>query len=194
MLPEQFAYIAIVTSLAGSILYIKDIFLGKTKPNFVSWFMWMLAPFIGAFLQVQAGASFISTLPVFMAGFCPLIVLVATLIRRNTYWKVTVFDIACGLFSFLALILWILTRNTALSVVFAILADGLAAVPTIVKSWRFPETETGLTYLPGIINNTIGLLIIKNWIFSIYSLNIYFILVNLVIFVFIYRKRFLKLK
>jgi len=189
MLPEQFAYIAIITSLLGASWYIKGIFSGETKPNFVTWFMWMLAPFIGAFLQVQAGSPLVSTLPVFMAGFVPLLVLVGATLKGNAYFKITFFDIACGVFSFFALILWIITRNTVLSVVFAILADGLAAVPTLVKSWKFPETEKGLTYLPGVINNTIGLLIIKNWIFSIYSLNVYFILVNLALIIFIYHKK-----
>jgi hypothetical protein len=72
------------------------------------------------------------------------------------------------------------------------LTDGLAAVPTIVKSWKFPETETAAVYLPGIINNILGLLIISNWIFAIYSFSIYFILVNAVIIFCIYRKKLFK--
>ncbi|HEY4513625.1 MAG TPA: hypothetical protein VJH06_03895 [Candidatus Paceibacterota bacterium] len=193
MIPEQFAYIAIITSLAGASFYIRDIFLGKTRPNFVSWFMWMLAPFVGVFLQIQAGAGFIYTLPVFMAGFVPFLVLIAALIKKNAYWKITFFDIACGIFSILALFLWISTKNTTLSVIFAILADGLAVVPTLVKSWKAPETETGITYLSGIINNTIGLFIINSWVFSIYSLYIYFIIANLSIVLCIYRKKILSM-
>ncbi len=189
MLPQQLAYIAILTSLAGAYLYIRDIFFGTTRPNFVSWFMWMLAPFIGAFLQFKAGANLVSILPVFMAGFVPFLVLIAALIKKNAYWKITFFDIACGIFSVIALFLYILTSNTTISVIFAILADGLAAVPTIVKAWNFPETETGITYLPGVINNTIGLLITKSWIFSIYSLYIYFIVTNLAVLFSVYRKK-----
>lgn len=189
MLPEQLGYIAILTGLIGASFYIKDIFFGRTKPNFVSWFMWMLAPFVGTFLQIKAGAG-LSVLPVFMAGFVPLLVLVAALIKRNAYWGITVFDIGCGALSFFALILWILTKNTDISILFAILADGLAAVPTLVKSWKFPETETALGYLPGILNNTIALLIIDKWDFSIYSFSIYFILINLMIVLSIYRKKF----
>jgi len=191
MLPEQLGYIVLVTGLIGVPFYIKDIFKGTTKPSFISWFMWMLAPFIGTFLQLKAGAG-LSVLPVFMAGFIPLLVLIAALIKQNAYWRITIFDIACGLFSFCALILWILTQNTDLSIIFAILADGLAAIPTLIKSWNFPETETGIMYIPGIFNNILGLLIIKQWIFSIYSFNIYFILVNLAIILSIYRKKIFK--
>lgn len=188
MLPEQLGYLAILTGIIGASFYIKDIFGGTTKPNLVTWFMWTLAPFVGVFLQLKAGVG-LSVLPVFMAGFVPLMVLLAALIKGNAYWKITTFDIACGVFSFIALILWILTRNTAISILFAILADGLAAIPTLIKSWKFPETETAAGYMPGVFNNILGLLIIKSWTFSIYSFSIYFVLLNLTLILFIYRKK-----
>lgn len=188
MLPEQLGFLSIATGLIGTFFYIKDIFKGKTKPNFVTWFMWMLAPFVGTFLQLKAGAG-LSVLPVFMAGLVPFLVLIAALIKKNAYWKITMFDIFCGIFSLSALILWILTRNTDISIFFAILADGLAAIPTLKKSWKFPETETGIVYILGIFNNIIGLLIIEQWTFSIYSFGIYLIAVNLAILFCIYRKK-----
>lgn len=188
MLPEQFGYIAILASLTGISFYIKDIFLGKTKPNFISWFFWMLAPFIGVFLQLKAGAG-LSVIPIFMAGFVCLLVLIAAVIKRNAFWKLTIFDIACGISSLLALILWVLTQNTDVAIVFAILADGLAGVPTIIKSWKFPETEKGAGYMPGIFNNTVGLLIIRKWTFSIYSFSIFLLAENLIILFCIYRKK-----
>src|SRR3989338_1897854 len=146
MLPEQFGYLTILISLIGISFYIRDIFLGKTRPNFISWFFWMLAPFIGVFLQLKAGAG-LSVLPIFMAGFVCLLVLLAALIKRNAYWKTSIFDIFCGIFSLLALILWVATKNTNISIVFAMLADGSAALPTLVKAWKFPETETVLGYM-----------------------------------------------
>src|SRR3989344_2454997 len=188
MLPEQLGYIAIATSLIGASFYIRDIFVGKTKPNFVSWFFWMLAPFIGTCLQLKAGAG-LSVLPVFMAGFIPFLVLVASVLKRNAYWKITFFDVACGIFAFVALILWILTQNTALSILFAILADALASVPTLVKAYKFPETETSSVYITGIFNNLLGLLVIKNWNFSVYSFGVWFILLNIVLVYFIHRKK-----
>ena len=137
MLPPQIVYITVVVSLIGASFYIRNILKGKTRPNFVSWFFWMLAPFVGVFLQLKAGAG-LSVLPVFMAGFIPFLVLVASVLKRNAYWKITFFDVACGIFAFVALILWILTQNTALSILFAILADALASVPTLVKTYKFP--------------------------------------------------------
>jgi hypothetical protein len=187
MLPEQIIYITILTSIAGYFYYLKDIFVGQTRPNLVSWFLWMLAPFIGVFFQIKAGAG-LSALPVFMAGFGPLVIIIISILNKNAYWKITMFDIYCGIFAFLALLLYILTKNLGISILFAILSDGLAAIPTLIKSWKFPETETALVYWVGIFNNALGLLIIKNWTFPIYSFSIYLVLINLMIVLSIYRK------
>ncbi|MFA5791544.1 MAG: hypothetical protein WC884_00720 [Candidatus Paceibacterota bacterium] len=191
MLPENIIYITVLTSIIGYFFYLKDIFYGQVRPNLVSWFLWMLGPFLGVFFQLKAGAG-LSVLPVFLAGFGPLIVIVVSLFRKSSIWKITSLDIFCGILALMALVFYILTHNLGISILFAILSDGLAAVPTIVKSWKFPETETSAVYLPGILNNILALFIIKNWIFSIYSFNIYFILVNLIIVFCIYRKKVFK--
>jgi len=188
MLPENIIYLGIFLNLIGQVVYLKGIIEGRTKPNLVSWFIWMLAPFIGVFFQLKAGAG-LSVLPVFMAGFGPLLVIIVSSLVKNAYWKITTFDMICGAFSLVALVLYIFTHNLSVSIFFAILSDGLAAIPTLVKSWKFPETESASIYFFGIISNIFGLLIIKEWSFSIYSFGIYFIVLNLAIVFAIYRKR-----
>ncbi|MFA4975514.1 MAG: hypothetical protein WC839_02225 [Candidatus Paceibacterota bacterium] len=191
MLPENIIYIGVLLNLIGEISYLRSMFLGHAKPNLVSWFIWMLAPFIGVFFQLKAGAG-LSVLPVFMMGFGPFLVMVYSLYLKNGYWKITLFDSICGFLSLIALGLYVWTHNIEISIIFVILSDGLAAIPTIVKSWKFPETESSYVYIVGILNNILGLLIIKEWIFSIYSLGIYFIVINTIISFAILRKKILK--
>ena len=193
MLPEQIGYITVIIQLIGISFYLRDMFRGKTKPNLVTWFIWALAPLVGAWLEWKAGAG-LSILPVFMAGFNPVLVIILALIIKNGYWKITKLDIVCGLLALLSFVLWLTTKNLSLSVLFAILSDALAAIPTLLKSWKFPETETYTAYLGGIIANIIGLLIIKNWTFPIYSLGVYFIVLNTLIVSFIFRKKVLYFK
>jgi len=188
MLPENIIYITILVTIIGYLIYFKDIFYGRAKPNLVSWFLWMLGPFLGVFFQLKAGAG-LSVIPVFLAGFGPLIVIIVSLWNKNAHWKISTLDIICGLFALLALIFYILTHNLGISILFAILGDGLAAIPTLVKSWKFPETETAYIYLIGVFNNILGLFIIKEWIFTIYSFGFYFIFINLAIVFCIYRKK-----
>ena len=119
MLSEQFGWLIVVFTVIGYYFYFKDFFYGKTRPNLVTWFIWMLAPFIGFFLQLKAGATW-STLPVFIAGFGPLLVLIVSLIKKNGYWKITTFDLFCGFISLVALLIYVLTHNSAISIIFAI--------------------------------------------------------------------------
>ncbi|MSU44830.1 hypothetical protein EXS45_01470, partial [Candidatus Nomurabacteria bacterium] len=128
MLPEQIIYIGVAVNLAGTLLYLRSIIYGQTKPNLISWFFWMLAPFIAVFLQVKAGAG-LSVLPIFMAGFGPLLVIILSIFRKNTYWKLNTLDIICGIFCLLSLMFYILTQNLGVSIIFAILSDGFAAIP-----------------------------------------------------------------
>ena len=193
MLPEKFIFIGVAINLFCSLWYIKSILKGNTRPNIVSWFIWMLAPFIGVFLQLKAGAGF-SSLGVFMAGFGPFLVLSFSIWKRAYFWKLEKFDFVCGFFSVLALTFYILTKNPALSIIFAILSDGLAYIPTLVKTWKSPESESSSTYFGGITNNVISLFIIKDWSFAIYSFNIYLILINILEVAFIYRKKIFKIR
>ena len=192
MLPTNIIYLAIPVILIGYFFYFKDIFYGQTRPSLVSWFLWMLGPFIGVFFQLKAGAG-LSVIPVFSAGFGPLIVVIVLFFKRNFIWKVTTFDVICGIFSILALVLYALTHNLGLSILFAILSDFFAFIPTYTKVWKFPETESLGVYYASIFNNILALLIIKNWLFVIYSFSIYLILANLALMAIIYRKKFSKL-
>ncbi len=190
MLPENIIFVGFFLSLFGCFWYIKNIFSGNTKPNLVSWFMWMLGPFIGTFFQLKAGAG-LSVLPVFMSGFGPLLVVIFSIWNKDAYWKITRFDVMCGIFSFLALMIYVFTHNLGISILFAIISDLLAAIPTFIKSWKFPETETSAPYFTGIFGSILGLLIIKNWIFPIYSFGVYLIILNTALVFCIYRKKLL---
>jgi hypothetical protein len=193
MLPENIIYIGVVIDLIGSTFYLKSIVYGSTKPNLVSWVIWMLAPFIGVFFQIKAGAG-LSFLPVFMSGFGPLCVVLLSDFSKNTYWKITTFDIYCGTLALLALMFYVFTHNLGISIFFAILSDFLAAIPTVIKSWKFPKTESYSIYFVGILVNIFGLLTIKNWIFPIYSFSVYIILMNSIIIFSIFRNKIFRTK
>ncbi|MDR3519327.1 MAG: hypothetical protein P4L63_00345 [Candidatus Pacebacteria bacterium] len=187
---EIIIFFSVIIQLIGVSFYIRDMLRGTTKPNLVTWSIWALAPLIGSWLEWKAGAR-LSIFPVFMAGFNPLLVIAVAFVIKKGYWKIKKFDVFCGALAIFALILWLITKNISISVLFAILSDALASLPTLAKSWTNPETETFTAYLGGIIANILGLVVIKNWIFPVYSLGVYFILMNTLIIAFIFRKKVL---
>ncbi len=192
MLPEKIIFLAVLLNLVGQLWYIRSIIRRHAKPNLVSWFMWMLAPLIGVFFQLKADVG-LSVLPIFMAGFGSFTVILVALFTKNAIWKINSFDLLCGAISLFALVLYILTHNLELSIIFAILSDTLAFVPTYIKSWKYPESESIAGYSWCIPANIIGLLVIKDWSFAIYSFGLYFVVSNVVEVIILYRKRIFRL-
>jgi hypothetical protein len=189
---KYFVLFGVAAQLIGATFYIKDVLKGKTKPNRVSWLLWFIAPMIGTAAALSEGARW-PVLPAFMSGFVPFLVLIATFFNPRSYWKLEAFDYVCGLFSLLALALWGITREPAVAIIFAIVSDAFAAVPTVAKSWLYPATETPLTYSAGILSAGLGVLAVEDWVFSAYALPVYFILVNSAIVFSIYHKKLVKI-
>ncbi|MDP9249098.1 MAG: hypothetical protein M3M85_01120 [bacterium] len=192
MFPEQIIFIGVAANLVGSFWYLREIIRGQTRPNLVSWVIWTLPPFIGVFLMLKAGAG-LSFWGALAAGVTSLLVVAIALLKNNGYWKLNRFDLVCGAIALTSLLIYLLTYNLAVSILFAVMADSLAYIPTIRKSWKFPETESSSTYWGGTVNNAIALLIITNWSFAIYSFSVGLIIMNLTVIFCIYRKKLLNL-
>lgn len=188
MLPEQIIYLGLVIYIAGYYFYIKDIFLGDTRPNLVSWLLWVLGPIVGAFLQFKGGAG-LSLLPILVGGLGPLTIVGIFLWRKNGFWKITLFDIICGVFSMIAILIYVITHNLSFSIIFAILSDALGFIPTYKKSWTNPESESWGMYAASALFNVIGVLTIRSWSFPIYSFGIYLVIGNLLQLVIMYRRK-----
>ncbi len=181
--------ISAVIIVLGSFAYIRDTLSGKTKPNRVSWFMWALAPLIGTAAALYAHADVWVTVRVFLAGFLPLLVFLASFVNRQSYWKLTRFDLACGFCSALALIVWVVADSPRSAILLAVLGDGFASLPIIRKAWEHPETETGITFIASLIAVLLVLPSIPKWNIENSAFQIYLLIVNTLILFSIYRKR-----
>ena len=184
MINENFVIVGALLNLFGSSSYVISTLKGKTKPNRVTWFLWALAPLIAFYAEIQKGVGLPSLLT-FMVGFGPLMVFVASFINKKSVWKIGRLDIICGLLSLGGLVLWGVTREGNLAIVFSIVADLLAAIPTLVKSYKEPETENYMVFLFGSISAFITLLAIKEWSFAHYAFPVYILVICLLFFVLI---------
>lgn len=190
---QYLVFLGAIVQLIGIFSYIKDTLKGKTKPNRVTWLMWSIAPIIATVAALSSGVS-ISILPVFMSGFGPFLVFIFSLANKNSYWKLQKFDYFCGAFSILALILWIITKNPNIAILFSILSDASAAAPTIIKAWKHPETESINAYTTGLFNIFTGFFAIQTWNFSSLAFSVYLIISNTLITLFIWRGKIKKQK
>lgn len=180
MINQNFVLIGVLLEILGYPSYIYDTVKGKVKPNRVTWLLWSIAPLVAFFAEIKQGVGILS-LTTFVVGFMPILVFIFSFVNKEAEWKLGKFDFICGILSILGLILWYITKVGNIAIIFSIFADGLASLPTIVKSYKHPETEIYLPYLLTVANAIIGLFTITKWNFQSYAFPLYLIFGNLLI-------------
>lgn len=182
MLNENFVFVGIAINAIGLTSYFIDTVKGKIQPNKVSFALWSIAPFVAFFAQInqEVGVQSFMTLSV---GLFPIIIFLRSFVNKKAYWKLTKFDVGCGALSLAGLILWQITQVGNIALLFSIVADGLAYIPTILKAYKFPETESAWPWLAISANGLFTLLTISNWNFANYGFPIYFLIINLIVFI-----------
>ncbi len=119
--------------------YIRDILNGKTRPNSVSWLGWTILLSIGAAAQIKEGASFSVLL---LIGDLLGTGITFLLSLKYGVTKYTLFDRLSLIFGFLAIALWMITKNPLTALVLSVIADLIVSMPTIKKSFSDPMSET----------------------------------------------------
>ena len=179
---EYLVFVAAAGSLAAALVYIRAMFRGQTKPNRVTWFMWAVAPFIATAAAVCSGVGW-AVVPVFMSGFSPFLIFSASFFCKKAYWKLSTSDYLCGVLSAIALVLWYLTRDPNLAIAFAIGSDAFAAVPTLVKAWHNPKTESAWPFIIGTFSPMTSFLAATAWTFSELAFPAYLVVINVLLLV-----------
>jgi hypothetical protein len=177
---EFLVLIAALATLVAAIAYIRSMFKGQTKPNRVTWLMWTVAPFTAAFAAFSSGVTW-AAVPVFMSGFSPFLILLASFLNKRAYWKLSAFDYACGALSALALVLLYVTENPNVVIVFAIFSDAIAATPTLRKAWSHPQTESRWPFVVGIFSPLTSFLVAMDWTFSEIGFPAYLVAINILL-------------
>lgn len=175
---QYLVLIGAAVSLIGCLSYVRETLRGKTRPNRVSWLMWSIAPMIASAAGLASGVTW-AVLPVFMSGFGPFLILLSSFSNKSGYWKLETFDYLCGSLSLLALILWAVTHDPSVAIIFAIASDASAAVPTLKKAWQNPNTETYGPYIGGLFSVSTGFFAISSWTFAAFAFPAYLFLINI---------------
>ena len=180
MINQNFTYLGVIIASLGSVSYLVYTLRGKVKPNKITYLLWSVAPIIAFIAETQQGVG-IQSLLTFVIGFLPLLIFIASFFNKKSKWKVTNFDILCGALSILGLIFWVITQVGNVAITFSIIADGLAGLPTIIKSYNYPETESGWIYFTGSISAAITILTLKEFSYAALAFPLYYFVMSLVI-------------
>ena len=188
MLDERFVFVGAAIGSLGSLSYLIATVRGRARPNRVTFFFWALAPLIAFAAELAEGVR-IQSIMTLLVGLSPLAIFLASFVNPKAEWRLTRFDIGCGVLALLGTVLWAFTRSGNLAILFSIAADGFAAIPTIVKSYRHPESENRWLYLASAINAGVTLLTVREWTFAFYGFPAYILAVTIIIFSLVVRSR-----
>ena len=176
MINENWIYLGTAIGATGTAVYLRDTLRGTTQPNRVTWLLWAVAPLLASAVEFSDGVG-LRALPTFMVGFMPLLVFVGSFHNAASVWKIRRIDYACGVVSVVGTLVWLVTRNGTLAICAAIAADFMAGIPTLMKSWTHPKSETVYTYLGAVISMVILLLTVTDWTFEVAAFPIFVVCV-----------------
>ncbi len=174
MIGVYWIYVGTVLGALGTAVYLRDTLRGTTSPNRVTWLLWAVAPLLAAAVELHDGIG-LRALPTLMLGLMPLLVFVASFHDAAAVWRIRRLDYACGAMSVVGTVVWLATRNGVLAISAAIVADFLAGLPTLTKSWSHPETETVYTYVGAVMSMAVVLLTVTDWTFEVAAFPIFIV-------------------
>jgi hypothetical protein len=90
-------------------------------------------------------------------------VFAASFYGAGSAWALDLFDYACAAASALGLVVWATTNDPTVALVSFLVADALACIPTLLKSWTDPTTESIAPYACTMAGAVVTLLTVTTW-------------------------------
>lgn len=184
MLSPNLIYLSLILGVLGYGRYIIDTYKGVTKPNRISWSLWALSAFVTLLSQKSLGSTRM-LLYTAMQVILPLSIFLISFRNKHSYWKLNLFDYICGILSIIGLVLLFIIHAPLISLILGILSDLFASIPTVIKCYKDPESETWTTYLFAIFSSLLAVLSVKHFNFSDISFSFYVMLINILFVVLI---------
>jgi hypothetical protein len=158
-----------LTLNVGALIYVISILRGRTKPHRVTRFVLFFILALN-FISVLAahgnlGAELYAGIILVNAAIFLLLC-----VKRGMGGS-SLFDWACLIIAFCGVIGWQLSGNSLLSIWLAAIADFVAYLPAIAKTWQHPNTESPWLYILGTIGTGLGLFAYKLSTVSIFQIS-----------------------
>jgi hypothetical protein len=178
-MPVEIAgYLSGLAILASYIPYIRDIFLKKTKPERMSWLIWVALSAISLFSQEAKGATFSLIVTGSEAVGELLVFILAIKYGLGGFLKRDLMALGAAAGS---LILWYLTNEPAVALFAVTLIDASGAALTVMKTYEQPTTETISGWVLTAIGGFLGCLAVGGFNFILLVFPIYILVASLAV-------------
>jgi hypothetical protein len=173
-----FGVIAGVLALLAAIPYIRDTIKGETRPNRVTWLIWVILQTIALFAQISGGGrdSLLLTIGDLIAS-ATILLLAFVKGESKWHWIDRMALIGAGI----GLILWYALNQPIVALAVTIFIDLCGAVPTLRKSFVDPDSETRSTWWIVGIGAIFGVLAVGKVDVTLLVYPIYLAVINLAV-------------
>lgn len=159
-----FGIFSSVFILIGGIPYLIDIYKKKAHPHVLSWIGWAFITALGAFAMMAEGSTWVVAI-LFANTFLCLSVVVYSLFKKVGVWSTGVYDFVFFGLGLLGLTLWQVLDIPTIALVSAIIADLFFGLPTVIKTYKDPSTETPFVWVTATISGLLSLFAAQAFVF-----------------------------
>ena len=173
-----FGILALLINLTGFVPYIYDIIHHKVKPQRVTWGIWTILTNIAFANQVINGGGWSAW---FFGSSALLVTLTFVLSINRGVGGASQVDKIMLAAAALLLIYWLTLHETRFSTILTILIDCAGAIPTVLKAYHRPNTESYPQWVMAAIAGFFCLFAIGKADYILYLYPLYVVVINSVI-------------
>jgi len=160
-----FGILSSIFVLVGGIPYLRDIYNKKAHPHILSWIGWAFITALGAFAMLAEGSQWVVAI-LFSNSFLCLAIAGYSIFKKVGIWSTTVYDYVFFGLGILGLVLWQVLDIPLIALICAIIADFSFGVPTIIKTYKDPSSETYFVWLTAAMSGLFSLFAVRNFSFT----------------------------
>jgi len=183
---EIIATVAVILTFVAYIPYYRDILKSKTRPHIYSWSLWGLLTVLLVVLQIKGGAGAATWVTATAGLLCFGVVLLSL---KNGKKDITTSDTVVAILSLLAIGFWLIADQPVISINLVIVADILAFIPTVRKSYYDPYSETLSLYVTNALRFTLALFAVENYTYLSTSWIVAWVIGNALLSILIFLRR-----
>jgi hypothetical protein len=191
-LEQPIGILASILILIGQYTYFIDVWKEKIEPSILTWYGWALLMGSLVVAQVISIGWDWSLTSLTSCTFGCVAIGTASLIKKNylllnrDWWF-----LGMGIFCF---VLYFLTKDPWLTTIYAVLADLIIGIPTIIKAYKEPENEKSKAWVISLAtwSLTVSISFNHDVIYAIFPLYVWVYSIYIVYLVYIKKKIILK--
>jgi hypothetical protein len=173
--------LAVSMSIIGNVPYLIDVIKHKVKPHPYTWLIWSIVSAVTFFGQVVKGAG-----TAFAEIFTIIIFIFSLRYGFKDINKRDNYFLAAAL---IGLIPWVLTKDPTISVIVVVSIDLIAFIPTLMKTYKRPDSEISILYIMNVTRHMLTLLLIQRYNIATTLHSVAMIVTNTMMTVFILKHK-----